>query len=192
MTRLDTPRLHLRPVTPTDIGPLWSLWTDPDVRRFLWDDREITRDEAAATVHDCLALAAKGLGLWMLEFRTDGSFVGCTGLLPATVAAEYDARLAGLNEPLVALAPAVWGHGYAHEALCALLAHAEQTLGLTALAGVTDVPNEASDRMLRRAGFRVLGEVPGPRYRLRTYRWESAIRVTPNDDRRPAPDAVPS
>jgi hypothetical protein len=34
---------------------------------------------------------------------------------------------------------------------------------------LTDVPNAASDRMLRRAGFVPLGETAGPRYPLRTY-----------------------
>ena len=44
------------------------------------------------------------------------------------------------------------------------------------LAGVTDAPNAASDRMLRAVGFRVLGEVPGPRHALRTYLWEPPAR----------------
>jgi hypothetical protein len=41
------------------------------------------------------------------------------------------------------------------------------------VAGVTDVPNIASDRMLRRAGFTVLSECAGPRHPLRTYLWEA-------------------
>ncbi len=168
---LVTPRLRLRPVTSTDTDALWALWTTPEVRRFLWDDRTITRDEAAATVQDGLALGGDGLGLWMIEAEPSGAPLGCAGLLPATTAAEFEPRLAGLMEPLVALAPEAWGHGYAEEALRALLAHATDTLGLASLAGVTDVPNTRSDRMLRRVGFTVLSEVPGPRYELRTYLW---------------------
>ncbi len=104
----------LRPARAADLDALWPLWTDPDVRRFLWDDRVIGREEAQATLEDCLALA-----------------------------------------------PRIWHHGYALEALRALLEHASTTLGLTRLAGVTDVPNVASDRMLRRAGFVPLGGVEG-------------------------------
>ena len=177
-----TPRLELTPAGLSDVDTLWALWTDPAVRRFLWDDRQISRAEAAATIDDCLALATRGLGLWVLVPRAEGepsarrtlAAVGCAGLLPVTTAAEHEPRLAGLVEPLVALAPNVWGRGYAAEALGALLSYASGTLGLPRLAGVTDVPNVASDRMLRRAGFTVLSETPGPRYPLRTYLWENA------------------
>ena len=179
---LISSRLELRPVQHSDVDALWSLWTDPDVRRFLWDDRSITRDEAASTVADCLALSDDGLGLWMIaakeRSRSSGapgtSAMGCAGLLPVSTAAEYEPRLAGLVEPLVALAPNVCGRGYAHAALTTLRAYATSTLGLSRLAGVTDVPNVASDRMLRRAGFVVLGESAGPRYPLRTYLWDAA------------------
>ena len=179
---LTTTRLDLRPIRSSDVDALWALWTDRDVRRFLWDDRVITREEATATVEECLSLSGMGLGLWLLDDRSGDRPspgptpvpIGCAGLLPVSTAAEHDARLAGLVEPLVALAPDVWGRGYAHEALTALLAYASTTLALSRLAGVTDVPNVASDRMLRRAGCSVLGETSGPRYPLRTYLWEAA------------------
>src|SRR5687767_7607885 len=180
---LLTGRLSLRPTTDADLDALWELWTDPDVRRYLWDDRRISIDEAADTLADCLALAQDGLGLWMVsELETPSGAadshhaepIGCAGLLPVTAAADFDPRIAGLVEPLVALRPTAWGHGYAVEALLALRDHATQSLGLARLAGVTDVPNVASDRMLQRAGFRVLGECDGPCYRLRTYLYEPA------------------
>jgi RimJ/RimL family protein N-acetyltransferase len=177
--RLTTERLALHPSTDADLDALWTLWTDRDVRRFLWDDREISRDEAAATLADCQALADQGLGLWTIIPRYESSLdargptiLGCAGLLPVTVAAEYEPRLAGLVEPVVALFPVAQRHGYAVEALSTLRDHAARQLGLTRLAGLTDVPNTASDRMLRRAGFTPLGECDGPRHRLRTYLYE--------------------
>ena len=59
-------------------------------------------------------------------------------------------------------------------ALVAALQPAFRTLDLARLAGVTDVPNEASRRMLVRAGFELLSECEGLRHRLRAYlldRW---------------------
>lgn len=178
---LHTQRLALLPATPDDVDALWALWTDPEVRRFLWDDRTISLDEATATLADCLALAPQGLGLWVVHLQSAAAhdvisrrtMVGCAALLPVSTAAEHDVRLAGMIEVLVALAPGVWGRGYATESLRELLRHAEHTLGLLQLAGVTDVPNSASDRMLRRAGFEALGEVPGPLHQLRTYVWRA-------------------
>ena len=170
---LVTQRLQLRPVEQSDVDALWALWIEPGVRRFLWDDRMISPDDAAATVNACLSLRHAGLGLWMLDrhnvLEGAGRTIGCAGLLPVSTAVEFEPRLGGLVEPLIALAPSVWRQGYAHEALSALIMYAKGSLGLPRLAGVTDVPNVASDRMLRRAGFAVLGETPGPRHRLRTY-----------------------
>jgi RimJ/RimL family protein N-acetyltransferase len=89
--------------------------------------------------------------------------------MEASTAAEYDPRLAGAIEPLAAFAPAVWGRGYATEALAAVVRHAFEQLGLAQLAAVVDVPNEASRSLARRLGFEITGECEGPRYRLRTY-----------------------
>jgi RimJ/RimL family protein N-acetyltransferase len=185
---LITDRLRLTPATLADADTLWALWSDADVRRYLWDDRAIAREEAEATLTDTVALQPEGLGLWLIHAATDGGVrqpnnglpVGCAGLFPVSTAAEYDPTIAGLIEPLVALAPSAWGRGYATEALRALLQHATDTLHLETLAGVTDAPNEASERMLRRAGFTMLREVPGPRYALRTYLWR-ASRSSPVD-----------
>ena len=35
---LTTERLLLRPIKPTDEAELLTLWTNPDVRKYLWDD----------------------------------------------------------------------------------------------------------------------------------------------------------
>jgi RimJ/RimL family protein N-acetyltransferase len=74
------------------------------------------------------------------------------------------------------VAPAVWGAGYAGEALEAVKAHAAAT-GLTALEAQVFQDNEASVRVLIRGGFAYAGEgeghslarggmVPTFRYRL--------------------------
>jgi RimJ/RimL family protein N-acetyltransferase len=168
---LRTARLTLLPAEDGDLDALWALWTDPDVRRYLFDDVALSRDQAADTLAGARALAPRGLGLWVVRAAAAPATVaGCAALLPVGAAAAFDPTLAGLVEPLVALHPACWGRGYATEALGALVGHAVGALRLPALAGVTDVPNDASDRMLRRAGFVPVGECDGPRHRLRTYR----------------------
>ena len=91
-----------------------------------------------------------------------------SALLQVSTAAEYEPLLAGMVEPLVALHPACWRHGYAPESLAATVRHAFSAEGRTILA-VHDVPNVASARMLTKMDFVALSEVPGPKYRLRTY-----------------------
>jgi [ribosomal protein S5]-alanine N-acetyltransferase len=167
---LSTARLLLEPATMADLDPIWTIWRDPDVRRYLFDDQPVSRERAAAILDDSLALAADGLGLWLVRGRAAPEIVGCMGLLRVTTSARYDPSLTGAIEPLAVLAPRVWRRCYACEALRAVIHYAFASLGLTELAAVNDVPNEASHRLVERLGFRLIGECDGPCYRMRTYR----------------------
>jgi [ribosomal protein S5]-alanine N-acetyltransferase len=170
---LATTRLVLRPAAGTDLHELWTCWSDRDVRRFLFDGRAPSVEETTQVLGNALRLAPQGMGLWMLMLRWPQAearqFVGCAGLLPVTLAARHEPRIAGLVEPMVALLPLHWHQGLANEALSALREHAFGTLRLARLAAVHDLPNHASGRMLRRQGFRSLSEVDGPYHRIRTY-----------------------
>jgi ribosomal-protein-alanine N-acetyltransferase len=170
---LDTARLRLRPVAEADLDQLWALWTEPQVRQFLWDDVVIERDHARETIRDFEALTAQGLGLWTIVQReTDGGLIGCAALTQVSTAAEYYPSIAGAVEPLIAVAPNFWHQGYALEILTVLLEYAMKTLQLDRLVAVTEVPNIASDRLLRRVGFVLCAETDGPRHRLRHYRFK--------------------
>lgn len=165
---LDAGRVTLVPAVPADLDPLWAIWREPDVRRYLFDDQPVDRARACEVLDGCLGEATNGRGLWTVRERTGDPVLGCAGLVPVSWA-EYDPTGAGLIEPIVALAPAVWHRGYAVAALARLVEYAFGDLDLARLAGATDVPNEASHRMLTRAGFVPQRECQGPHYRMRTY-----------------------
>jgi RimJ/RimL family protein N-acetyltransferase len=167
---LVTDRLVLRPATVSDVSVLRSLWDQPKVRRFLFDDQPVSEQLAASVLEDCLACSSGGHGLWLIHLSEKPVFTGCAGLIPATVAAQYEPRLKGLLEPLAALQPTYWRRGYATEALAALINYAFTHLQVSELAAVNDIPNVASNRMLERLGFTVLSEVSGPKYEMQTYR----------------------
>jgi RimJ/RimL family protein N-acetyltransferase len=177
---LETTRLRLRPATDDDLDGLWQLWTLPDVRRYLFDDKALDRQQAREVLEDATALAAKGLGLWTLTQRDNGGrLIGCVGLMPVGMAADYYPPLEGAIEPVVAIEPPCWRRGYAMESLTVLVAYAVETLGINRLAGVTDLPNAASQRLLERLGFRLVAETDGPRYRLRHYAFERQTAPQP-------------
>ena len=166
---LTSPRLQLQVVSPADLDSLWTLWIDPDVRQYLFDDVAIPQERAAEILVDSVALAADGLGLWPMRLLGSSSLIGCVGLFPVSTVVEYEPRLAGAVEPLVALAPSVWHRGLATEALATVINYAFEDRGMSQLAAVVDVPNTASHRLVTRLGFEQLSECAGPRYRMRTY-----------------------
>lgn len=148
---LETPRLRLRPCTKSDVDSLHALWTDPLVRRWLWDDVVIERDVVSGIVASSDASFAKaGWGQWFVERRDDGVGIGATGL------AELDAAVG--PELVYAFHPAHWGCGYATEASQAVLRYALETLGFARIPGRTDPPNRESIRVLERLGMHFDGE----------------------------------
>lgn len=165
--QLTTRRLALVPATARDLPILRHCWNHPEVRRFLFDDQEVTEILASEVLGHCLPLASGGLGMWLINAGND--VVGNAALYPVGLAGKFEPRIAPLLEPLVALTPAFQRRGYATEALNALLEHGFGRLGQTVIAAVNDAPNVASARMLQRAGFESLAEVEGPAGRLCTY-----------------------
>jgi len=151
--RLTTARLALRPCASQDLDALHALWTDAEVRRFLWDDRVIERSVAAEAIEASLAsFAERGIGQWVIGPRAGGGTIGFAGL--RAIEGESGVEL------LYGLAPAHWHFGYAVEASHAVLAHGFEVAGLARIAGRTDSPNRASARVLERLGMRFQGERP--------------------------------
>jgi ribosomal-protein-alanine N-acetyltransferase len=145
MKTLVTARLDLIPCSLADVPALWTLWTDPDVRRYLWDDQVIPLERARALVVQSLdAARASGLGLWVLRQSGQAAIGGFCALL-STADAEV--------ELLYGLAPAWWGAGLATEAASAVLRYAFDDLGLARVVAATDPPNVASIRVLERLGM---------------------------------------
>jgi [ribosomal protein S5]-alanine N-acetyltransferase len=147
--RLASPRLRLRPWTPSDTPALHRIWTDPDVRRFLWDDEIIDHRRADATVRLGLDAAAEpGLGFWMIEPPGVNAAVGFVGLWRRDEPGMADPEL------LYGLLPAWWGRGLATEAARLVLAQAFDAGRFARIIAATDPPNSASTRVMERLGMR--------------------------------------
>jgi RimJ/RimL family protein N-acetyltransferase len=168
---LSTPRLVLCPATEADLDALWRLLTEPQVRRYLCDDRVLARAEVQGIVAESIAQWREGMGLWLLRLH-EGEMVGCVGLHPVSPGIVAHAPdLAGEIELTIALATEHWGRGYATEALAAAFAHAFARLARDHLVAVVDQPNKRSHRLMTRVGFTPTGmTATGPCYPLRTYR----------------------
>jgi [ribosomal protein S5]-alanine N-acetyltransferase len=150
MARLETKRLVLTPFALCDLDFLHALWTEPEVRRFLWDDQVISREQAQEVITSSLASFDRvGVGFWKLVLKADEAPVGFCGLRPFE-----DAQLAGEQiELLYGLTAKEWGKGLAVEAARTVLQFAFTELGLACVYAGADPPNTASFRLMERLGM---------------------------------------
>jgi ribosomal-protein-alanine N-acetyltransferase len=143
---LTTPRLRLGPFTMGDLQFLHDLWTEPQVRRYLWDDRVITLDDACAVVDASItSFAARGFGFWVVRWLASDESIGFAGLREFGDAGEI--------ELLYGLLPQRWGQGIATEAARAVLEYGFRRCGLDRIYAGADPPNDASIRVIELLGM---------------------------------------
>ena len=167
---LSTERLLLRPVTADDHAVLLAHWTQPDVRRFLFDGAALSASEVADTIEESIRdFAARGFGIWVIEL---GSAAGLVGTAAGLVGTAGLRPLGGYGlEIFYSLAPGAWGHGYATEAARAVMEYGFGPLGLPEVLAEVDEGNAASVAVVKRLGMTPYAVVPGllgPMTRYRT------------------------
>ena len=145
MTTIETERLRLRPLALTDL-PLHHerLGSDAEVT---WDHRVRSPADSEAVVRRRAAhWEEHGFGLWAVEWRSTGEFLGEAGLQ----------RFDGTDDVEVAyyLSRLAWGRGVATEAGCAALRHGFETLALPRIVAVVRPENAGSKRVLSKLGLR--------------------------------------
>ena len=74
---LSTPRLELHPAGARDLDRLHALCSQPEVRRFLFDDQDVTLGLATSILDSCLACSASGYGLWLVHHKESRELLGC-------------------------------------------------------------------------------------------------------------------
>jgi ribosomal-protein-alanine N-acetyltransferase len=149
--RIETARLMMRPVAADDVDDLHRLWTDPDVRKFLWDDRIIPRETAIGVIESSVeSFKTNGFGFWNLYFKDDPKLVGFCGLRhfddPRTESREVEI-LYGVVEEL-------WGQGLATESAKAVLRFGFEQCQLERIYAGADPPNAASFRVMEKLGMK--------------------------------------
>jgi RimJ/RimL family protein N-acetyltransferase len=149
---IETTRLRLRRLEPSDEPDLVALDSDPDVMRYVGSPAGVKPPaETLERVRQRIAADHGALGFWRVESRAEGTFWGLAALI----------RMPEGNDVELAyrLARHAWGRGIASEAAARLIDYAFHTAGLPRLVAVTSPENIASQRVLDKLGFARQGEV---------------------------------
>jgi [ribosomal protein S5]-alanine N-acetyltransferase len=161
---LATARLDLIPFEAAEVDLLHKTFTDPFVRRYLWDDEIISPDQTK----DIMSISDdffhdEGWGLWKIVTKEKKEYAGFTGLWKFFE--EQQPQL------LFGLLPAFIHLGYATESSKAIIEHAFSTLQFHHLIASFDVPNAASEKVCQRLGMtkvevKQVNEKPTAFYRI--------------------------
>jgi ribosomal-protein-alanine N-acetyltransferase len=132
------------------VDALHALWTEPEVRRYLWDDVTISRDTAAKIVESHLSTMDRcGIGFWALH-------------VPPVESAEPLAGFCGFRliddgpdiELMYGIRRLHWGKGLATEACGAALENLWRSTSFSTVYARTDPPNSRSVQVMQRLGMK--------------------------------------
>ena len=155
---IHTGRLLLRRWRESDREPFAELNGDPQTLVFF--PHTLDRAASDALIDRVEAnFEVLGYGLWALEVKETGRFIGFTGLAPMPA----DVPGAGGVEIGWRLARHAWHHGYATEAARAALGVAFDGLCLAEIWSITAVLNEPSQVVMRRLGMTEVARFEHPR-----------------------------
>jgi RimJ/RimL family protein N-acetyltransferase len=140
----------LRPLGASDEAVLHAINTDPDVRRFLFDNVVLPPAESAAMLSASATLfASEGIGLFGITQRDDPALVGWAGYLRPRPESPLEIGYA--------LVRSLWGRGLTVEACRAVMTWGANHAHLAEFHASTDVWNLASIRVLDKLGFSETG-----------------------------------
>jgi ribosomal-protein-alanine N-acetyltransferase len=175
--RIESSRLLLRRIAPTDLPFFTRIHAVPDVVRYTGHGRPRSADETHAWLEATLAgYEELQLGQLAVVRKADGALLGRCGMSDFLVDAEARPRTVprawftrAQVPPGVAVTQerelgytfdaAAWGHGYATEAAQCVFAYARDVLALDRVISVINGENVRSLRVAERCGLRWGGQV---------------------------------
>lgn len=150
---LRTARLALFQMGPDDAPFILRLLNEPSFLANIGDKGVRTLADAQHYIETGPVdmYARLGLGLLIVRLNAGAQPIGTCGLLRRDTLPDVDVGFAFL--------PEYWGHGYAREAVAAVLADGKRRLGLSRVVAITALHNEASRKVLEKSGFLLEGTV---------------------------------
>ena len=154
---ISTARLKLRRWTDSDIAPFVRMNQDAEVMRYF--PRPNTAEETMAFTQRIETFFDEhGYGLFALESKATGEFIGYTGFAKP----RFESWFTPCTEIGWRLKREAWGRGYATEAARACLDYGFQTLGLDRIYSFTALSNTPSERVMQKIGMERTGEFDHP------------------------------
>ena len=152
---LETKRLILRDIRPTDLEAMFRLDSDPIVHRYLGKKPRTTQEESKKDIAYIIdQYHNNGIGRWAAIEKSSGDFMGWSGLKLNNDLTYND--ITNFYDVGYRFIPKYWGKGYATESALASLEYGFNTMNLKCINGIAEVDNIASNRVLQKIGLKFI------------------------------------
>jgi len=155
VNEVETRRLLLHGWREEDVEPYARICADAEVMRYIGSGSPLGREESEAQVSRFVRhWEERGFGLWAVEHRASGAFIGFVGL------AYQDAWAEGEHKTEVGwrLDRGYWGKGLATEGAAASVRYGFEELDLERIISIIQPANAPSRRVAEKAGLTLQGE----------------------------------
>lgn len=178
---LETPRLRLRQIRPTDSAALFAIFSDAEAMRYIGRPPHTEIEQTEAWLARIAGYYDERDSIrWGITRNDDDTIIGSISF--HRFGAEYHRVETGYD-----LLPAYWGQGIMSEAMRAVLSYGFGTLNLHRIEAIIDDANARSKALLLRLGFTYEGclrerflegdqMVDEHYYRLLTHEWQQSKR----------------
>jgi ribosomal-protein-alanine N-acetyltransferase len=181
MVELESARLRLRQWREGDLDAYARICADPEVMRYMGSG-PLTRAETERRVKGIVrSWEERGFGLWAVEYKETGTFIGRIGLLYHEDWSEDEHK----TEVGWLLDRSCWGKGLATEGATASVRYGFEGLGLERIISIALPQNVASRRVMEKTGLTLRGRT---RWRGHDVVWYAVDRDPREEDELRAAD----
>lgn len=146
---IETERIVMRPMQEADFEPLWAIWSEEAVRRYLISLPETRADFRG--MFDYMLEMASRLGMWTLVEKGVGEVFGRCGF--------YDFGAEQIPEVAFLLSERYWGRGLGTEAAQAALGCGFQERGWARIVALVRPDNLRSLSVIKKLGMTPAGTI---------------------------------
>ncbi len=148
---IETERLILREILPTDVDGLFRLDSDPEVHKYLGNKPVSDRNKIVTMIAFIRQqYRDHGIGRWAIIDKRSGEFMGWAGLKFVTEKTNEHQNYYDLGYRLIRK---YWGQGIATESALASLDYAFKTLAIDEVFAAANCENRASNKILKKLGL---------------------------------------
>lgn len=150
---LETDRLILREIKPSDAEAFFAMDSNPKVHRYLWN-KPVQKIEEINEIIESVRkqYVDNGIGRFAMISKETNEFIGWAGLKYNTEMVNNKVNFYDIG---YRLDENFWGKGYASEATFAWLKYAFEIMNIKTMEAAAHSDNAASNRILQKIGMQM-------------------------------------